>query len=291
MTTSRESAPSRARLATKTRTIMWYAGTATLAMVVLYPVLWLVGSAFKPGDDILGNPAILTPEPTLEHFRRVFQGIGGVSFWQFLGNSLFLASASVVGVVASSAFTAYAFARIRFTGRKVFFALMIGTLLLPFHVVIIPQYVLFLHLGVLDTFVPLLVGKFLGCEAFFVFLFVQFIRSIPDELDEAARIDGCGHYRIFFHIIMPLLKPAVVTASIFVFVWTWNDFLAPLLFLRSAERYPLPLALQTYVEATSTQNYGAVMAMSLLSLVPVLLFFLFFQRHLVQGVATQGLKG
>lgn len=270
---------------------MWYAGTATLAMVVLYPVLWLVGSAFKPGDDILGNPAILTPEPTLEHFRRVFQGIGGVSFWQFLGNSLFLASASVVGVVASSAFTAYAFARIRFTGRKVFFALMIGTLLLPFHVVIIPQYVLFLHLGVLDTFVPLLVGKFLGCEAFFVFLFVQFIRSIPDELDEAARIDGCGHYRIFFHIIMPLLKPAVVTASIFVFVWTWNDFLAPLLFLRSAERYPLPLALQTYVEATSTQNYGAVMAMSLLSLVPVLLFFLFFQRHLVQGVATQGLKG
>ena len=168
---------------------------------------------------------------------------------------------------------------------------MIGTLLLPFHVIIIPQYIMFQKLELVDTYVPLILPKFLATEAFFVFLIVQFIRNIPRDMDEAARIDGAGHIRIFFSIIVPLIKPALITSAIFTFIWTWNDFLGPLLYVNSPEKYPLPIALRLYNDATSTSDYGATVAVSFLALVPILIFFIVFQRFLVAGVATQGLKG
>ncbi len=190
----------------------------------------------------------------------------------------------------SASLAAYAFAR-PVRGSGVWFAVMIGTLLLPFHVLIIPQYMLFRRLDLIDTFVPLLLGKFLAVEAFFVFLIVQFIRALPRDMDEAARIDGCGHWRIFWLIILPLIKPALVSASIFAFIWSWNDFLGPLLYLNSPENYPLPLALRVFNDQTSTSDYGATVAVSVLALLPILLFFIIFQRFLVEGVSTQGLKG
>jgi multiple sugar transport system permease protein len=214
-----------------------------------------------------------------------------VSFWSFFWNSMFLATASVVGITLSASVSAYAFARIAFRGRKVWFGLMIGSLLLPIHVVIIPQYIVFNRIGLVNTFVPLLLGKFLAAEAFFVFLMVQFMRNLPRELDEAARIDGAGHVRIFISIMLPLMKPALVTCSIFAFIWSWNDFLGPLLYLKDPSLYSLPIALRLFVDQTSTSDYGAQMAMAVLALIPVLLFFLIFQRYLVEGVATQGLKG
>jgi len=214
-----------------------------------------------------------------------------VSFWTFFANSMILAVASVVGIAFSASVSAYAFARIQFAGRSVWFALMIGSLLLPIHVVIIPQYIIFNRLGLVNTFVPLLLGKFLAAEAFFVFLMVQFMRNLPRELDEAARIDGAGHVRIFISIMLPLMKPALVTSSIFAFIWSWNDFLGPLLYLKDPSLYSLPIALRLFVDQTSTSDYGAQMAMAVLALIPVLLFFLIFQRYLVEGVATQGLKG
>jgi len=214
-----------------------------------------------------------------------------VSFWTFFGNSLFLAVMSVIGVILSATITAYAFARIEFPGRKVWFSMMIATLLLPFHVVIIPQYIMFNELGLVNTFVPLLIGKFLAAEAFFVFLMVQFMRNLPRELDEAARIDGAGHVRIFRSIMLPLMKPPVMTASIFAFIWSWNDFFGPLLYLKKPDLFSLPVALRIYVDQTSVSDYGAQMAMAVLALVPVLLFFVIFQRFIVEGVSTQGLKG
>jgi multiple sugar transport system permease protein len=202
-----------------------------------------------------------------------------------------LAILSVLGVVLSASVSAYAFARVRFPGRGALFTIMIGTLLLPFHVVIIPQYILFNQLGLVNTYVPLLAGKFLAADAFFVFLMVQFIRGIPRELDEAARIDGCGHVRTFTSVILPLMRPALVTSSIFTFIWTWNDFLGPLLYLGRPELYTLPIALRQYVDQTSVSDYGAQMAMAVLALLPVLIFFVIFQRYIIDGVATQGLKG
>lgn len=273
------------------KTLIFHAVSLILIAVVLYPAAWMVASAFKPSSEIVGNAAIWSSNFSFKNFAKAMDGIGGVSTLQFFGNSLFLAVGSVVGVVFSSTVTAYAFTRINFPGRKLFFTLMIVTLLLPFHVVIIPQYIIFQQLGLVDTFVPLLLGKFLGAEAFFVFLMVQFMRNLPKELDEAARIDGAGHVRIFFSIMLPLMKPSIITSSIFAFIWSWNDFLGPLLYLNTPDKYPLPLALRLFVDQTQSSDYGAMIAMSVLALLPVLLFFLIFQRHIVEGVSTQGLKG
>jgi multiple sugar transport system permease protein len=273
------------------QTIVWFVVLAAITCVVLYPLVWLLLSTFKPNAEFGQNQGLLPENPTIQNYLTVMEGIGGVPMWRFFLNSLVLAVASVIGTVLSSALAAYAFARIRFKGLGVLFTCMIGTLLLPFHVVIIPQYIWFNQLGFVDTFVPLILPKFLATEAFFVFLVVQFIRGIPRDMDEAARIDGAGHGRIFFAIILPLVKPALVTCAIFAFIWSWNDFMGPLLYLNSPENYPLPIALRLYNDQTSASDYGATVTASFVALLPVLLFFLVFQRFLVEGVATQGLKG
>ncbi|KJL41644.1 carbohydrate ABC transporter permease [Microbacterium trichothecenolyticum] len=273
------------------REVVFHLIVLAILAVILYPVAWMLFSTFKPSEQIGGTAQLLPSEVTLDNYTKALSGIGGVSFWTFFQNSVILAVLAVIGTVLSSALAAYAFARINFPGRAVYFAIMIGTLLLPFHVVIIPQYIMFNAAGMVNTYTPLLLGKFLATEAFFVFLMVQFMRGLPPELDEAARIDGAGHYRTFWAIMLPLLKPALVTSAIFTFIWTWNDFLGPLLYLKDPDLYTLPIALRLFVDQTSGADYGAQMAMAVLALIPVFLFFLIFQRYLVDGVATQGLKG
>jgi multiple sugar transport system permease protein len=281
----------RHRRSKRIRSVLFHTFVLAVTAVVLYPALWMLMSSLKPTADIIGNVSLIPKDASLDNFSKALAGIGGVSFWTFFGNSMILAVLSVVGITLSASVSAYAFARIEFAGRRIWFGLMIGSLLLPVHVVIIPQYIIFNNLGLVNTFVPLLLGKFLAAEAFFVFLMVQFMRNLPRELDEAARIDGAGHLRIFTAIMLPLMKPALVTSSIFAFIWSWNDFLGPLLYLKDPSLFPLPIALRLFVDQTSTSDYGAQMAMAVLALIPVLLFFLVFQRYLVEGVATQGLKG
>ena len=272
-------------------TAIWFIAMAAFTVINLYPLVWLVFSTFKPSSEFGQNPGLIPDNPTFDNYIKVAEGIGGVPLWRFFANSLLIAVLAVVGTLFSSALAAYAFARVKFKGSGLFFTMMIGTLLLPFHVIIIPQYIVFQKLDLVDTYIPLLIGKFLASEAFFVFLIVQFIRNIPRDMDEAARIDGAGHGRIFVSIILPLIKPALITSAIFSFIWTWNDFLGPLLYVNSPEKYPLPIALRLYNDATSSSDYGATVAVSLLALLPILLFFMVFQRFLVDGVATQGLKG
>lgn len=269
----------------------FHAVMVAATIVVLYPGVWMLTSSFKPTNEIIGNISLWSDNMSVDNFVTALSGIGGVGFWTFFANSMILAVASVVGVTLSASVSAYAFARINFPGRSTYFAIMIGTLLLPFHVVIIPQYIMFNQFGMVNTFVPLLAPKFLAAEAFFVFLMVQFMRNLPRELDEAARIDGCGHTRIFASIMLPLMRPAIITSSIFAFIWSWNDFLGPLLYLKKPDLYSLPIALRLYVDQTSVSDYGAQMAMAVLALVPVMIFFILFQRYIVDGVATQGLKG
>jgi multiple sugar transport system permease protein len=282
----------RRRVKRKTwQTAIWFVVLITITAVVLYPLVWLLFSTFKPNSEFGSNMGLLPNAPTLDNYTKVFEGIAGVPMWRFFLNSFIIAAGSVIGVLLSSSLAAYAFARIHFKGLSVLFAAMIGTLLLPFHVVIIPQYIIFQRLDLIDTFWPLLLPKFLATEAFFVFLLVQFIRQMPRDMDEAARIDGAGHVRIFWSIILPLIKPALITCSIFAFIWAWNDFLGPLLYLTSPENYPLPVALRLYNDQTSVSDYGATVTASFIALIPILLFFLVFQRFLVDGVATQGLKG
>ncbi|TLM84406.1 carbohydrate ABC transporter permease [Pseudarthrobacter sp. NamE2] len=278
--------------AKRAKSVAFHAAALILTAIVLYPGLWMVASAFKPNSEIGGaNTSLWSNNFSFDNFVTAMEGIGGVSTMQFFTNSLILAIGAVVGTILSASVSAYAFARINFPGRGIFFGMMIATLLLPFHVVIIPQYIIFQQLGLVDTYIPLLIGKFLAADAFFVFLMVQFMRGLPAELDEAARIDGAGHARIFGSIMLPLMKPALISTSIFSFIWSWNDFLGPLLYLNTPEKYPLPLALRLFVDQTQSSDYGAMIAMSVLALLPVLIFFLIFQRYIVEGVSTQGLKG
>lgn len=282
----------RRRVKRKTwQTVIWMVVLLAITAVVLYPLVWLLFSTFKPNAEFGQNMGLIPNNPTIENYVKVMEGIAGVPMWKFFLNSFIIAVGSVIGTVLSSALAAYAFARIQFKGLGILFAAMIGTLLLPFHVVIIPQYILFNNLGMVDTFWPLLLPKFLATEAFFVFLLVQFMRQMPRDMDEAARIDGAGHVRIFWAIILPLIKPALITCAIFSFIWAWNDFLGPLLYLTSPENYPLPIALRLYNDQSSSSDFGATVTASFIALLPVLLFFLVFQRFLVDGVATQGLKG
>lgn len=282
---------SQARRRGRLRSILFHAFSLLVLAVILYPALWMLMSSFKPSADIIGSVSLIPTNGSFDNYLTALKGIGGISFWTFAANSLVLALASVLGVVVSCSITAYAFARTDFPGRRVMFACMIATMLLPFHVVIIPQYIVFNQLGMINTYWPLLLGKFLAADAFFVFLMIQFMRGLPRELDEAARIDGAGHVRTFVSVILPLMKPALVTSSIFAFIWSWNDFFGPLLYLKEPATYTMPLALRLYVDQTSTSDYGAQMAMAILALLPVVLFFVAFQRYLVAGVATQGLKG
>ncbi|MFI9008071.1 carbohydrate ABC transporter permease [Actinosynnema sp. NPDC053489] len=273
------------------RRVAWHVGALLLLAVVLYPIVWVAAATFKPSGDIVGSLRLLPTEPTTANYERVFGGVFGIGLGRFFWNSAVLAVLSVVGTVVSSAPTAYAFARLRFRGRSTLFAVMIATLLLPFHVLVVPQYVVFQNLDLIDTYVPLLAGRFLATEAFFVFLVVQFIRQLPRELDESAKLDGANHWGVFWHVVLPLCRPALITTAIFTFIWSWNDFFGPLIYLSTPEKYPLPLALQLFIDEAAGSDFGALMAMSVLALVPVVLFFLFFQRFLVEGVSTSGLKG
>ena len=258
-------------------------------LIMLYPLLWMVASAFKPEEIIFTDLSIIPPSLDLRNFREGWSALQ-VSFTTFYWNSLVIALLVVVGNVLSCSLAAYAFARLEFPGRKLLFAVMLATLMLPYHVTLIPQYVLFLNLGWVDTILPLVVPKFLAADAFFIFLMVQFFRGLPRELDEAAMMDGCGPWRIYWKIVLPLSLPVLATAGIFSFLWTWNDFFGPLIYLNDIANYTVPLALRSFIDATGTSAWGQLFAMSVLAILPIFLVFLFFQRLIISGVALSGLK-
>lgn len=259
-------------------------------VVMIYPLLWMLASSFRPSARILYEFGLLVSDPTTENYVHGWNALG-VPFAVFFANSLIVALASVVGNVLSCALAAYAFARLKFRGRRVYFALMLGTLMLPYHAVIIPQYIMFSSLDLVNTFAPLIVGKFLATEAFFIFLMVQFIRTLPVELDQAAWVDGAGVFRTFWHVILPLMKPVLATTAIFTFIWSWNDFLGPLIYLTQSRMYTAPVALNALLDSQGGAiDWGEMFAMSMLSLIPIVLFFLFLQKYLIRGIATTGIK-
>lgn len=270
--------------------LMRHAVLIAASFVMVYPLLWMAASAFKPETNIFTDLSIWPPSLNPRNFIDGWTALE-VSFSRFYWNSFVIAVLVVIGNVLSCSMAAFAFARLEFRGKKVFFAIMMMTLMLPYHVTLIPQYVLFLNIGWVDTILPLVVPKFLAVDAFFIFLMVQFFRGLPRELDEAAMIDGCGPWRLFFTIILPLSKPVLATAAIFSFLWTWNDFFGPLIYLNDIANYTVPLALRAFVDSTGQSAWGQLFAMSTLAIAPIFLFFLLFQRLIIEGVAMSGLKG
>ncbi|WP_369371616.1 carbohydrate ABC transporter permease [Promicromonospora sp. Populi] len=258
-------------------------------IVMIYPLLWMLASSFKPDALIFAEPGLIPTDFTTENYSRGWNSLAH-PFSYYLMNSFMVVSGAVLGNVVACSLAAYAFARLNFRFRRLWFAVMLMSIMLPIHVIIVPQYVLFSELGWLNTFLPLIVPKFLATDSFFVFLMVQFFRGVPKELDEAARIDGAGHGRIFLQIMLPLAVPALATTAIFTFIWTWNDFLSQLIFLTDPDMYTVPIALRAFLDSTGQSSWGAMFAMSVLSLVPLFLMFLLGQRYLVRGIATTGLK-
>jgi multiple sugar transport system permease protein len=274
-----------------TKSVFRFIAIVAVLAVVLYPLLWMLGTSFKSPTEVNSSNSLRPEEFWPQNYPDGWKALPSVTFGRFFLNSTVIALATVVGNCVSCLVAAYAFARLRFPLRGLWFALMIATLLLPSHVLIVPQYILFNHFGWISTPLPLIVPKILATEAFFIFLMVQFMRGIPRDLDEAAKIDGCSPYGVFWHIILPLSKPALVTTAIFSFIWTWNDFFTQLIYLSGGENLTIPVGLRMFQDSGGQNSIGPMFAMSVLSLLPVFLFFVAFQRMLVQGINTSGLKG
>ncbi|GAA2350984.1 carbohydrate ABC transporter permease [Saccharopolyspora halophila] len=271
------------------RRIIKHLALIAAALVMLYPLLWMIASSFKPNALIFRDPSLIPTQLDLSNYPGGWVALAH-PFSHYLLNSAIIVIGSVLGNLISCSMAAYAFARLNFRSKRLWFAIMLMSIMLPIHAVIVPQYVLFSNLGWINTFLPLIVPKLLATDAFFIFLMVQFFRGIPAELTEAAKIDGAGHFRIYWRIMLPLSLPALATATIFTFIWTWNDFFSQLIFLTDPEMYTVPVALRTFVDSTAESSWGSLFAMSVVSLLPIFLLFLFGQKYIVKGIATTGLK-
>jgi multiple sugar transport system permease protein len=278
-----------AKRTTKIRAVVKHAGLVLLALVMLYPVLWMVVSSLRPGNEIFRSPGLVLTDLETHNYGEGWNALAS-PFGHYLLNSAIVVLGCIIGNLVSCSMAAYAFARLEFTGKRLWFAIMLGGIMLPIHVLIVPQYIMFAQVGWINTFLPLIVPKLLATDAFFVFLMVQFIRGLPRELDEAARIDGAGHPRIFLRVILPLMLPALATTAIFTFIWTWNDFFSQLIYLTDPQMYTVPVALRSFVDSTVATSWGSMFAMSVVSLLPIFLAFLIGQRYLIKGIATTGMK-
>lgn len=274
----------------RARGMVMHGSLLILGFIMLYPLIWMVSSSFKPSTLIFDEAGLWPVDFTWQNYSSGWNAFG-VSFAVFFRNSFIVASGAVLGTLISSSLAAFAFARLEFRFKRFWFALMMGTIMLPRHVLIVPEYILFLKLGWVNTFLPLIVPGFLATNAFFIFLIVQFIRGIPRDLDDAAKLDGASVFRVYWDIVLPLSLPALATAAIFSFLWTWDDFFSQLLYLSDLGMYTVPLGLRLFIDSTTASSWGPLFAMSILSLVPLFVIFILFQRLIIQGISTSGLKG
>lgn len=272
--------------------ILYHLIVCGIGLIMIYPLVWMVCSSFKPTDTIFQTAGSLIPsQATLTNYINGWKGIGSFTFGVFFSNSFFIVVIATLGTLISSAIVAYGFSRCNFRGKKILFAAMLVTMMLPAQVLMIPQYLWYQKLGWIGTYLPLIVPFFFATQGFFTYLMKNFIDGIPRELDEAATIDGCSYFGVFGRIILPLTVPALITGAIFSFMWRWDDFLSALLYISSTEDYPVCLALKLFCDPSSSSDYGAMFAMSTLSILPAVLIFIFLQKYLVEGISTSGLKG
>ena len=272
--------------------VVFHMGACALGFLMIYPLLWLLASSFKSNETMFTDTYSLIPKvwDAATNYASGLEGVAGVPFVKFLWNTVVVTVIGMVGCVFTSLLAAYAFSRLKFRLSNFWFGCVMMTMMIPAQVMVVPQYIILKKLNLIDTRTALILPWFFG-GAFFIFLMVQFFRGIPGELDEAAEIDGCGKIAILFRILVPVVKPAIVTASIFAFYWIWQDFFQPLIFMSDTTKFTIPLALNMYLDPNSYNNYGGLFAMSVLSLIPVVVFFIIFQRYLVDGIAMDGIKG
>jgi multiple sugar transport system permease protein len=259
----------------------------TAALFFAWPLIWMFISSLKPATQLVEDPFSLWPRRW--QWSNYPEAVAAMPYWRYLRNTLWLCGGSVAGSLVSCSLAAYAFAKLQWRGRQVLFALLIATMLLPTHVTMIPRFLLLRELGLYNTLAALILPRFLG-DAFYIFLLRQFFLTIPDELSEAARLDGLGDWGIFLWIILPLSKPALATVALFQFIAAWNDFNGPLLYLSDPQLFPLAYGLEQFLSSYSDQTHLLLAAATLFTL-PIVILFLLAQRAFLEGIATTGLKG
>ena len=259
------------------------------ALFILAPVFWMLSTSLKTLNQTLTFPPAWIPSPL--QFKNYPDALTTLPFGTFARNSVVVSLTILIGEVATNSFVAFGFARLRGPGKRWIFIVLLSTMLIPFPVLVIPQYLLFKNLGWIDTFLPLIVPPWFG-SAFLIFLVRQFYMTIPRELDEAAELDGCGYFSIYLRIIVPLSKPVLASVAIFSFTYNWNDYLAPLIYLDSPEHFTLPLGLASFLGRPGTVvPWHQLMAASLVTVLPCVLLFFFAQRFFIQGIVVSGVKG
>ena len=264
---------------------------AVIGLVLLYPIIWMFFSTFKSNEDIFGSTRLL---PSVWHFENYVEGWKGSSrltYTTFFINTFKLVVPTTLLTVASACLAAYAFARFDFPCKGLLFSVLIGLMMLPGAVVIIPRYLLYNQFHWIDTYMPFYIPALLCCNSFFPYMLIQFLRGVPRELDESAYIDGCSTFRTLVSILLPLMKPALFSAGLFQFLWTYNDYFNSLIFISSQKMYPISLALRMSLDSESVVNWGKVMAMAFVAVLPVRILFFAAQKYFVEGIATSGLKG
>ncbi|MCI8287144.1 MAG: carbohydrate ABC transporter permease [Lachnospiraceae bacterium] len=262
-----------------------------IGIILLYPIVWMFFATFKTNDEIFNSIKLLPNSFSFQNFIDGWNGSGRVTYATYFLNTFLLVLPTVIFTIVSSCLVAYGFARFKFPGKNILFALLISTLMLPNAIIIVPRYTMFSKLGWINNYMPFYAPAILACYPFFVYMLIQFLRGIPKDLDESAYIDGCGTFRTLVSILLPLMKPALFSAALFQFLWTYNDYFNSLIFINSGSRYTISLALRLSLDSESVVNWGKLMAISFISVTPLFILFFAAQKYFVEGIATSGLKG
>ena len=263
-----------------------------IATIMIYPLLWLLGASFKTNEEIFSSVWFMPPRIEMSVYSKAWQTVTPFTMGHFFLNTFKIIVPKTVFAVVSSVVVAYGFARFDFPFKKLCFALLMCSMLMPSIVTLLPNYLLWNKLDLIDTYVPLTLPSLFACEGMFVFILIQFLKGVPKEFDEAARIDGCGVFATLFFVLVPCMKPAMISIAVFTFLWTMNDFLAPLIMIHSVEKYTLSLALRLSVDST-WQGYEQrnIIAMSVIGLIPSVTVFALAQKKFVKGITMGGLSG
>ncbi|MBQ9898006.1 MAG: carbohydrate ABC transporter permease [Ruminococcus sp.] len=269
-----------------------YAVLTLTALLMLYPLLWLIGASFKENSEIYSSMWFMPRSFDFDVYRRAWRTGTGFTMGHYFLNTFRVIVPKTVFAAVSSVLTAYGFARFDFPMKRLFFGLLMGGMFMPAIVTVMPMYLLWSRLGLLDTYIPLTLPSLFACEGMFVFILIQFFKGVPREFDEAARIDGCGTLRTLVYVLVPCIRPAIISVAVFTFLWTMNDFLTPLIMINSTEKYTLSLALRISVDSTG-QGYEErkVIAMSVIGLIPSIAVFALAQKKFVSGITAGGLTG
>jgi multiple sugar transport system permease protein len=289
ITTELRSTPNRPSIRKRITSVLRHVVLISAVLIFLLPFYWMVISSLKENTMVFSNPVQWYPDPI--RWRNFIEALDypGFPFLKFLWNSTYYAGFVTIGTVISCSMAGYAFARLRYPGKNLFFSLTVASLMIPGIITFIPVFLFFKNLGWLGTYLPLIVPAFFG-NAFFIFMMRQFFFGLPEELADAARVDGAGEIAIFFRIMLPLVKPALLVTAVFTFLWTWHEFFGPLIYLSNQDQYPLSLGLYAFRGRRITE-WGLMMAGAVLTTLPLVILFFIAQRYFLEGIKLSGLKG